>query len=54
MTHHDQRNPDNKHYEHDGHDGHDEHSGHDKPDTSWDDVLREAEQAETRVTDSER
>jgi hypothetical protein len=45
MTHHDQRNPD---------DEHDEHGGPDKPGTAFDEVLREAEQAATRVTDSDR
>ena len=45
MTRHDKRNPDDKH---------DKHGRSDKPDTALDEVLHEAEQAETRVTDSEK
>ncbi|MFF6782919.1 hypothetical protein [Streptomyces sp. NPDC012510] len=39
MTHRDKRN---------------QHGGKDRPDTALDEVLREAEEAETRVTDSEK
>ncbi|MDT0567564.1 hypothetical protein RM704_08795 [Streptomyces sp. DSM 3412] len=54
MTHHDKRNPDDKHDKHHGHDRHGRHTGEDKPDTALDEVLHEAERAETDVTDSER
>lgn len=42
MTSHDKRNLDGK------------HDRYDRPDTALDEVLHEAEQAETRVTDSEK
>ncbi|MFE7843344.1 hypothetical protein ACFU53_47035 [Streptomyces sp. NPDC057474] len=45
MTHHDKRNPNDKH---------EEQGRNDKPDTALDEVLHEAEEAETRVTDSEK
>ncbi|MDX3642163.1 hypothetical protein [Streptomyces sp. MB09-02B] len=49
MNHHDEQSRDNTH---DKQGKHDRRGGKDEPDTALDEILREAERAETDVTDS--
>jgi hypothetical protein len=57
MNHHDEQNPDHtrdQHGKHGKHSEHDRRGGRNEPDTALDEVLREAERAETDVTGAER
>ncbi|MFF7389086.1 hypothetical protein ACFZAE_11680 [Streptomyces scabiei] len=51
MNHHDEQN---RHHKHDERNKPGGHGGKDEPDTALDEILREAERAETDVTGSER